>query len=80
MKKLTLLLLAASLSLLAAGSHQKLKADYQDRDMDGVIDRYDRCPHTPFFALVNKKGCMIKKIKISKEKEREVRKLLSQRR
>jgi hypothetical protein len=48
--------------------------------MDGIIDKYDRCPHTPFFAIVNKKGCMIKKIKISKEQEREIRKLLSRRR
>jgi hypothetical protein len=80
MKKMILLLLAASVSLLAAGSHKKLQASYNDRDMDGVVDKYDRCPHTPFFAIVNKKGCMIKKVKISKEQEREIRKLLSRRR
>ena len=77
MKRFFLLTLAASVSLLAAGSHKKLRSSYKDKDMDGVIDKYDRCPHTPFFAIVNKNGCTIKKLKVSKEQERRIRKLLS---
>ena len=63
--------------LAARGHHHHKKSSYKDTDLDGVVDRYDRCPHTPFFALVNKKGCTIKKIRLSKEKEKEIRKLLS---
>jgi hypothetical protein len=77
MKRFFLLILAASVSLVAAGSHKKIRSAYKDKDMDGVIDKYDRCPHTPFFAIVNKNGCMIKKLKVSREKERSIRKLLS---
>jgi hypothetical protein len=79
MKKVWMLLLAASLSLVAAGSHKEMKESYKDKDMDGVLDRYDRCPNTPFFALVNKNGCMIRKLKVSREKEHTVKKLLSRR-
>ena len=34
----------------------------QDSDMDGVDDKFDKCPNTPFLALVDKNGCQIKKI------------------
>ena len=78
MKRTLILLSVLSLSLLAArGHHHHKKASFQDQDMDGVIDRYDRCPHTPFFALVNKNGCTIKKIHLSKEKEKKLKQLLS---
>ncbi len=30
---------------------------YQDYDIDGVEDRYDRCPDTPFDKLVDAYGC-----------------------
>jgi hypothetical protein len=80
MKKLSILFLATAFTLLAAGSHSKSKAGVQDRDLDGVPDRYDRCPHTPFFALVNKKGCMVKRLKVSREKERQIRELLARKR
>ena len=81
MKRVLILLSLLSLSFLAArGHHQHKKVSLQDRDMDGVVDRYDRCPHTPFFALVNKNGCTIKKIHLSKEKEKELKQLLSRRR
>ncbi|WP_457606022.1 hypothetical protein [Nitratifractor sp.] len=63
MKRTLLLLAVCSVALLAAKGHRHHRAlNYQDRDMDGVIDRYDRCPNTPFFALVNKRGCMIKRL------------------
>ena len=74
---LSLLSVFATASL-QAGKHKKIGKSYQDRDLDGVIDKYDRCPHTPFFAIVNKKGCMIKKIRVSKEQERAIKKLISQ--
>jgi len=34
-----------------------------DRDLDGVPDDRDRCRHTPFWALVNAKGCTIRQIR-----------------
>jgi hypothetical protein len=79
MKRIFLLFGLLSLSLVAARGHHHhhKKASFQDRDMDGVIDRYDRCPHTPFFALVNKNGCAIKKLHLSKEKEKKLKQLLS---
>jgi len=30
---------------------------YQDYDIDGVEDKYDRCPNTPFDKLVDENGC-----------------------
>ena len=76
MKRIFILSLTATLAFASAGGHKKLKRSYQDRDLDGVIDKYDRCPHTPFFAIVNKKGCTIKRLHISKEQEKTLRKLL----
>jgi hypothetical protein len=37
-----------------------------DSDFDGVPDKLDKCPNTPFLALVDKNGCMIKKLSITK--------------
>lgn len=34
-----------------------------DQDMDGVRDDRDACKNTPFWVIVNSKGCPIKKIK-----------------
>jgi hypothetical protein len=34
-----------------------------DQDMDGVSDKHDRCKNTPFWAMVNSRGCTVKKIK-----------------
>ena len=77
MKRNLLLALAiATVSFASAKDHHRIKRSYQDRDMDGVIDKYDRCPHTPFFAIVNKKGCTVKRLHISKEQEKTLRKLL----
>ena len=80
MRKSLFLLLAALLGTgtLYAAKHKKVRKSYQDRDLDGVIDRYDRCPHTPFFAIVNKNGCMIKRLKVSRDQERAIKKLISQ--
>jgi len=32
---------------------------FQDGDLDGVADQFDRCPNTPFDELVNKQGCAV---------------------
>src|SRR5665647_2940401 len=31
----------------------------KDADRDGVVDRKDKCPETPFSVLVDKKGCPV---------------------
>jgi hypothetical protein len=36
-----------------------------DSDFDGVSDRYDECPNTPFSDLVDSRGCSVEKVKIS---------------
>ena len=58
------ILLAIEL-LQAAGQTRKKPVVRFDKDRDGVIDRFDRCPHTPFFALVNHNGCMVKRLEVS---------------
>ncbi len=35
---------------------------FQDSDLDGVDDSVDRCPNTPFFAIVDRYGCPIKEL------------------
>jgi hypothetical protein len=40
-----------------------LSAATADRDMDGVSDERDQCKNTPFWAIVNSKGCTIKRIR-----------------
>ncbi len=67
MKRIALLASLFAIGLLNAGNHHHHRNNigYQDRDMDGVVDRYDRCPHTPFFALVNRHGCTIKRLNVS---------------
>ncbi len=47
-----------TLSLLLA---TQLAYGFQDKDLDGIEDRYDRCPNTPFDAKVDKYGCAVKK-------------------
>jgi len=37
-------------------------SDEKDRDMDGVPDRLDKCPNTPFLHQVNAQGCTIQKL------------------
>ncbi len=69
-----------SIVVFAASGPRDSKAAWSDRDMDGVIDRYDRCPNTPFFALVNKNGCTVKQLKVSKKRKREIQRLLSSQR
>ncbi len=39
----------------------------QDSDLDGVEDSRDKCPNTPFYYLVDKYGCPIKKINFDKK-------------
>jgi len=81
MKKILLfaLLFAVGASSLQARYHKKIRKSYQDKDLDGVIDKRDRCPNTPFFAIVNKNGCMIKRLNVSKEQERKVKEILTRR-
>ncbi len=55
MKKILIFLF--SFSLLFA-------ADFIDIDLDGVPDNIDKCPNTPFSALVDKDGCPIKYLSI----------------
>jgi hypothetical protein len=40
---------------------------YIDTDFDGVSDKRDECPNTPFSALVDAKGCTVKKVHLAKE-------------
>ncbi len=40
---------------------------FQDSDLDGVDDSRDKCPNTPFYYLVDKYGCPIKKINFDKK-------------
>jgi len=82
MKKYLMLLIMGCLAtgVLHASNQKQVDPQYEDRDFDGVIDRDDRCPNTPFFAIVNKKGCMVERIKITKEQEESVKEILSQRR
>ncbi len=35
---------------------------YTDSDMDGVEDRFDKCPNTPFMELVDESGCSVASI------------------
>ena len=51
MKKLLLILLMIPIFVVAA-----------DRDMDGVSDDHDQCRNTPFWAVVNSRGCTVKRI------------------
>jgi len=53
MKKVVLLSLIFSLVSYAS-------SEPKDRDMDGVADIRDKCPSTPFFDLVNSRGCTVK--------------------
>jgi len=39
-----------------------LFATAADRDMDGVSDDRDQCRNTPFWAVVNSRGCTVKRI------------------
>jgi hypothetical protein len=75
MKRTLILLSIAFFTVLLSGKEVPVHA--ADQDMDGVPDRYDRCPETPFFALVNKEGCTVKKLKVSREKEAVITKMLS---
>jgi len=52
MYRILILLLAIPIYLLA----------YNDFDMDGVDDKIDKCPNTPFSDLVDMDGCTIKSL------------------
>jgi len=39
---------------------------YSDSDMDGVDDKYDKCPNTPLMDLVDINGCTIQKLSTQK--------------
>ena len=43
-----------------------LFSSFLDDDLDGVENNFDRCPNTPFTALVDKNGCITKKIEFTK--------------
>jgi len=49
------------LAILLIGAMQLMAFD--DYDMDGVEDKKDMCPNTPFSALVDKNGCSKKILK-----------------
>ncbi len=56
------------IALFAAASIYLFSANIPfDKDMDGVIDSVDRCPNTPFFDIVDRAGCSVKHIAISKK-------------
>lgn len=38
-----------------------------DSDMDGVDNDVDNCPNTPFFELVDKTGCTVKKLVVKED-------------
>ena len=42
-------------------------ATFLDDDFDGVENSFDKCPNTPFSALVDKDGCQIKKLEFSNQ-------------
>ena len=54
-------LLSFTLSFLS------ISFSFQDSDLDGVEDSKDKCPNTPFYYLVDKYGCPVKKISFKKE-------------
>jgi len=68
-----LVILLSGMGSYAASTHHSPV----DRDLDGVFDNRDCCPHTPFWALVNRNGCMIQKIHLPEKKVRERQKHLS---
>jgi len=41
---------------------------FKDSDRDGVIDKRDRCRHTPFFDIVDKRGCTVKTLAVKRRK------------
>ncbi len=57
-KKLNSLLLFISLLFTSISGYA-----FNDSDLDGVEDSFDRCPDTPFDVLVNQYGCPIEKKK-----------------
>jgi len=57
MKKFLLLSLIFSLSIYASSG-------FKDKDMDGVADIRDKCLSTPFFDLVDSKGCTVKTLAV----------------
>ncbi len=57
MKKISLLILIFSLGLFANNG-------FKDKDMDGIADKRDMCLHTPFFDLVDSKGCTVKTLAV----------------
>lgn len=63
MLKITILL---SIMILYA------KAEFLDDDMDGVENSFDKCPNTPFMALVDKDGCTTKTLKITPKKSLDI--------
>lgn len=49
-----------------------LQADFIDDDMDGVENSSDQCPNTPFMALVDKNGCITKKLEFTPNKSLDI--------
>ncbi len=46
---------------------QTLAYAYSDSDFDGVSDKRDACPNTPFSDLVDARGCSVSKVPLAKE-------------
>ena len=41
--------------------------DFIDSDLDGVDDRFDKCPHSLLIDIVDKNGCAIKKLQKNRD-------------
>ena len=55
MRRVLILMIAVSVGIFASSR-------FKDSDMDGIIDRKDKCKHTPFFDIVDRKGCTVKSL------------------
>ncbi len=61
MKKIAIFfILSITILLSGCAKNQNLQANIADSDYDGVLDKYDKCPHTPFTKLVDMSGCPVK--------------------
>ncbi len=69
MKKM---MMKTNLTLLAIMiASQTLASPIQDSDLDGVPDRLDQCPHTPFLNEVNSQGCTTKILTLPQDSYRD---------
>ena len=61
MKKFALLFSILSIFIFSGcANNPNLQTRIMDKDNDGVLDSYDKCPNTPFTELVDADGCPLK--------------------